>query len=68
MKVVTVHFLYNEMHRKWDTVVHGVTSELEAKQAFAAVVITCQNLDERLLGRELVQATDPESYRIIPAV
>jgi len=39
---VRVIFTYDEAARKWEAHAEGCTEALEARQAFAAVVITCQ--------------------------
>lgn len=61
---VQVVFTYNETYSKWDVHVRGATSKLEARQAFSAVVITCQRLNHNLLIHALVD----NDHRVIPAV
>lgn len=40
----TVTFVYDEPSSKWDVFVNGVKDDLEARQAFNAVIITtCYN-------------------------
>lgn len=67
MDQVTVTFMYNEAAGKWSPYVHGVENETEARQAFSAVVITCQQLNRELLPATKVFEDDGE-YEIIPAV
>lgn len=62
-----VIFVYDEVARKWETMVTGVINPVEARQAFSAVVITCQTLDQSLLKQTLVKGTDA-GYQITPAV
>jgi hypothetical protein len=64
---VKVTFVYDEAARKWEANVTGVADPIEARQAFSAVVITCQALDESLLGQTLVEA-DGDGFKITPAV
>lgn len=62
----SVIFEYDEISRKWSPRVQGVISDIEARQAFSAVVLTCQTLDPELLNKTKVNFG--ESYTIIPAV
>ena len=65
--MVEVTFLYDEQSRKWDPVVRGAVDSVEARQAFAAVVLSCQRLQSQLLA--LAKTEQAESgIRIIPAV
>ena len=64
---VRVVFGYDEDCRKWDPLVTGDVSHLEARQAFAAVVLTCKMLNEDLLGYSLVEKIE-HGYKITPAV
>lgn len=64
--MVHVCFSYDEDSRKWECFVGGVASELEAKQAFNAVLLTCDKKTVSLL--HLVIASDNGFYQIIPAV
>jgi hypothetical protein len=65
---IKVIFEYDEESRKWDPTVHDASSETEARQAFNAVVLTCRQLDPRLLNLSEVEALDNNGYRIYPAV
>lgn len=62
--MIEVIFQYDEATRKWDPVVKGVVDKIEARQAFSAVVLTCQELDSDLLILTLVS----DDYKITPAV
>lgn len=66
--MVKVIFEYDETTRKWDPVVIGTTSAVEARQAFSAVVITCQELDPNLLSFSKTAVLDATSFSIRPAV
>lgn len=37
-----VTFIYDEPTKKWEVIVSGVTTPLEALQAFNAVLLTCR--------------------------
>lgn len=65
---VEVAFQYDESTRKWEVVVRGVESKLEAKQAFNAVAITLREaiLDCGLLHK-VVQLPSGD-YSLEPAV
>lgn len=47
--MVVVKFAYDETVGKWDVWVEGTATSLEARQAFSAVVLTCQQVDPDLL-------------------
>lgn len=66
--MVKVIFEYDETTRKWDPIVNGTISPIEARQAFNAVVLTCKELDPELLNRGLVELISPATFRILPAV
>ncbi len=65
--MIKVVFTYDEETRLWDPVVEGAATELEARQAFNAVVITAQCLKQRLLRHTKTETTS-NGFRIIPAV
>jgi hypothetical protein len=64
---VRVIFEYDEDAAKWAVLVTEASDETEAKQAFAAVVMTCQMLIARLQVQALTAQT-PEGVAIAPAV
>ena len=72
-----VTFTHDDECQKWEATVDGVANEVEAAQAFAAAVITCQQLEIRLLTHTRVEGVGgfAESgslfsrfYKITPAV
>ena len=65
---IVVSFTYDEDTRLWDPVVHGTHDPIEARQAFSAVVITCQQLNAKLLSYAMSDGIAEKQYRIIPAV
>lgn len=67
MEKVVVSFIYDEDAKKWETIVTGVINSTEARQAFSAVVLTCQMSDASLLGLTLV-SPEGEGYKITPVV
>lgn len=60
---VTVAFKYDEQAAKWEVLVTGASDEVEARQAFAAVVATCRETN----GQSISTQT-PEGVAITPAV
>ena len=58
MKPVEVTFRYDEASRLWDIFVTGVTSTLEARQAFNAVVITAGEATPHVDANRAEQQTD----------
>ena len=67
--MVQVIFTYDEAARKWEAIVTGVDSELEAQQAFNAVVITCFDVQVGLFHKvEREQYGNGYGFKIIPAV
>lgn len=56
--MVRVSFDYDEESKKWIPWVSGAGNSTEARQAFSAVVVTCQMLDERLLNHTAVSAEE----------
>lgn len=62
--MIEVRFQYDEQARKWDPLVVGTASPDEAREAFAAVVLTCQMLDPDLLEYSRVL----DNFHIQPAV
>lgn len=64
--MVTVTFTYNEAFSKWEPVVDGAENAQEASDAFAAVVITCKNLNTKMLAHS--KSIPLTKYGIIPAV
>lgn len=65
---VSVTFKYCDETKKWDPVVHGAKSRLEALQAFNAVVLSCKELDSDLLEFGQTEMVDSFNVRIHPAV
>ena len=63
-----VRFQYDEDSSRWQVLVTGVDSELEAKQAFAAVVTTCWPVNPGLQEEHAKTKQTPGGYRLIPAV
>lgn len=69
--MVKVTFQYDEPTHKWEVFADGVESHTEAREAFSAVVITCQELKSDLLQHTFVNKIESEGstwYRIVPAV
>jgi hypothetical protein len=64
---VSVIFTHDDDARKWEVVVSGAADASEARQAFAAVVLTCQQLDSKLLMHTQV-ASNGDDFAITPAV
>lgn len=64
---VQVTFTYDEILKKWDPIVTGASDELDAKQAFTAVILTAQMLDINLLLHTKTKQ-DGDSVHIIPAI
>jgi len=62
-----VKFQYDEDRQKWSVLVTGVSSPVEAQQAFTAVVMTCWPVDPNLQVHAPVEET-PEGYRVTPAM
>lgn len=65
--MVKVVFHYDENVCKWEPIVEGVDTALEAVQAFSAVVLSCQLLELRLLPLARVLYSD-EKYIVTPCV
>jgi len=63
--MVKVIFTYDEQHRKWEATIQGVTSPVEARQAFNAVVVTCRQTSVTLDHK--VEEIDG-GYKIIPVI
>ena len=64
---VRVIFTYDEAINLWTCEVDGAVNADVARHAFAAVVITCHMLEERLLSATLV-GNGRETHIITPAV
>jgi len=47
--MVQVIFTHDDECKKWEVQVTGTTDKVEARQAFTAVVLTCQMADPKLL-------------------
>jgi hypothetical protein len=62
--MIEVKFQYDGQARKWDPLVVGTADPNEAREAFAAVVLTCHMLDPKLLGHTQIT----EDFHIRPAV
>lgn len=62
--MIEIKFQYDEQARKWDPLVVGTSDPNEAREAFAAVVKTCQLLDPQLLQHTRVT----EDFHIQPAM
>jgi len=54
MKVV-VSFEYDETSTKWEVSVKGAHSEIDARDAFSSVVLTCLDLNPDLLKHTQVE-------------
>lgn len=71
-----VTFVYDEEANRWEPIVDGVADETEARQAFSAVVLTCQYLLPNLLDKAKVEGRGgkeegkgrPRHYKITPAI
>lgn len=63
-KPVRVVFTYNEQSFAWKPSVENVQNTKDARDAFHAVVLTCQMLDPLLLEHAKVS----DDFRITPAV
>lgn len=60
-----VIFIYCEASCKWDVLVSGVADDVEARQAFNAVVITCQDATPKLdANKASLASSEPNVYRI----
>ena len=46
---VTVEFTHDDEVKKWEAHVIGAATSVEARQAFSAIVLTCQALNPDLL-------------------
>ena len=64
MNEVQVIFTYDIITQSWQPSVKGLDTKTEARQAFSAVVISCQRLEEDLLVHTLVD----DDFQIVPAV
>lgn len=62
-----VIFTYDEESRKWEATVEGAENAIEAQQGFNAVVVTCQELNPRLLNFHLVEKVE-DGFKIVPVV
>lgn len=62
-----VVFTYDETARKWLPSIEGAKDSTEALQGFTAVVLTCQQLDEKILDKSLAIAVF-DHFNIVPAV
>lgn len=78
-KKTRVTFTHDDDERRWSIAVDGdgVEHELEARQAFTAVVLTCQYLRPSLLDKARVEGVGgfkksgslcPRFYKITPAI
>lgn len=64
MKTI-VSFTYYETSRKWEVTVSGVVSDIEAKQAFNAVVLTCLDATPELDANKATKVEgQPDTYKI----
>ncbi len=67
--MVRVMFDYDEPSRKWEVFVDGASTPIEARQAFAAVVATCHEIDVELQKHALVNSMRSIGrYEITPTV
>lgn len=66
--MLRVIFEYDEKARKWSPVVEGAEDNVEARQAFSAVVITCRELRPALLVHTQVSVLSENRHLIVPAV
>lgn len=64
MRVV---FNYQPETGLWEPVIQGAEDETEARQAFSAVVLTCQLLDPELLTQTVVVWNRQKGHIIVPA-
>lgn len=64
---IQVIFTYDETSHKWEVQVMGTNGETETRDAFAAVVATCQEIDYRLQDQAPLQAIEG-GYKLTPAV
>lgn len=61
----TVSFTYDESSRKWEVEVSGVTDDIEAKQAFNAVILTCSDATPQLNANRATKVEgQPNTYKI----
>jgi len=63
-----VTFEYCEESRKWDVFVEGAETELEAKQGFAAVALTCMSLDQRVFNLNKTEQQPDGRIKMIVAI
>ena len=71
--LVTVSFTHDENCKLWEVKVHNVEDEKQAKQAFYAVVVTCQMINANLQQHAKVQKSEDSednenTFIITPAV
>lgn len=59
-----VVFEYHEESRKWDIIVKGAKDSTEARQGFAAVVLSCQQLNPEWLNMAIITP----DFHVTPAV
>ncbi len=59
----SITFVYDEAARKWDVFARGVTDDVEARQAFYAVLITCMQATPRI-DYNKAELQEDSSYKI----
>lgn len=65
--MVSVVFKHEDETKTWTVHVEGAETELQARQAFSAVVLTCLDLNPELLPHTVVKPTlSYVGYEIIP--
>jgi hypothetical protein len=69
MPTTRVIFTYDEPTGKWEATVEGALNRTDARQAFSAVVLTCQQLLPVLLclTKVIEQGPDKDVFAITPA-
>lgn len=67
--MIQVVFTYDDDANLWDCHVLGTASQVEAAQAFNAVVMTCHQVDPNKLGQTgvAVHKTIPDAFTVVPA-
>ena len=66
--MVEVKFQYDESLEKWSAHVTNVDNSQIAREAFCAVVMTCQMINPYLQQQAVVEKAADGSYRITPAI
>lgn len=66
--MIEVRFQYDERLKKWDPLVVGASDPDEAREAFAAVILTCQMLNPKLLKHTRITRKSIDNFQVQPAV